>query len=274
MKITVLGSGTSSGIPVISCTCEVCQSQEPKNKRMRPSIMVEVPISGENRVIIIDTGPDFRVQALTHKIPRIDAVFYTHSHADHIFGLDDLRMYNFKQKEDIHAYADSQTSHDLIRIFNYCFVKDPEYEGGGIPSLKLNTLRHGVPFYLSLDTHKEVPIYPLAIFHGKKIITGYKIKNFAYFTDCNGIPEETKKYLADLKYIIISGLRHRPHKTHFTIEQAITCINSLPVTHGYLTHIAHEIDHEKTMFELSQGNIFNQNIELAYDGLTFTCKEF
>ncbi|PIW64599.1 MAG: hypothetical protein COW12_05580, partial [Candidatus Omnitrophica bacterium CG12_big_fil_rev_8_21_14_0_65_45_16] len=177
MKVKILGSGTSSGVPVILCNCEVCKSANPKNKRLRSSIFIDLE-NGDNetRYILIDAGPDFREQALRYNIERIDVVLFTHSHADHIFGLDDIRMFNFKFKKDIPVFADHDTAKDLLRIFPYCFSRDPNYEGGGIPSLSLNTIELNEQFSISPGDKGET-ITALKIFHGKRLITGYRIRD-------------------------------------------------------------------------------------------------
>jgi len=264
MKITVLGSGTSSGIPVIGCTCDICGSTDPKDKRLRSSVFIDLGISHDAsiRYILIDVGPDFREQALRYKLPRIDAVLFTHAHADHIFGLDDIRIFNFKQKAPIPIYADRRTGEALYRIFGYCFFKDPKYEGGGVPSLILNNITPGKSFKLG-----EFSIIPFQIFHGNTPILAYKIGGFAYLTDCSKIPDESFEHLQNLELLIVSGLRHREHPTHFTISNAINFIESVGPKKAYLTHIAHEVSHETTNNSVLKET--SGRVELAYDGLEY-----
>ncbi len=263
ISVLVLGSGTSSGVPVIACSCAICESSNQKNKRLRSSILITSNDPSNNTVptsILIDSGPDFRTQALNFKIPRIDAVFYTHSHADHIFGLDDLRIYNFKQKSEIPIYGEPDTLSALKKCFSYCFKEDPNYEGGGIPNLTLNEIE---PFKgLNISTLK---ITPLRVQHGRLPIVGFKINDFAYLTDCSFVPDETLTYLKDVKVLLISGLRHKEHKTHFTVTQAkeFALKNNIPQT--YITHIAHDIEHENTDKELNEET--NGKVRLAFDGL-------
>lgn len=262
MKITVLGSGTSSGVPIVGCNCDVCCSNDPKDKRLRSSIFIDLGGEHDNsiRYLLIDTGPDLREQALRYKLPRVDAVLFTHSHADHIFGLDDIRMFNFRQKAPIPIYADDQTSEALNRIYGYCFFKDPNYEGGGVPSLVLNHIEAGITFDLG-----GTEIIPVKIFHGRTAILGFRIGGLAYLTDCSKVPDESLDFLQDLNLLIVSGLRHREHPTHFTIDQAMDFINCLNPKKALLTHIAHEVSHSKTDRDLLQAT--SNRVALAFDGL-------
>ena len=266
MKIVVLGSGTSSGVPVIGCSCKVCSSNDPKDKRLRSSIYIildktDVTDNDSPRHILIDVGPDFREQALRYKIDKIDAIFFTHAHADHIFGLDDIRMFNFIQKKSIPVYAEEQTSKDLLRIFGYCFQKNPKYEGGGVPNLNLNIISDG-----DIIKFGSTEIKALRAYHGSLPVLGYKINKFAYLTDCSIIPEDTSKEIDKITHLILDGLRHRPHKTHLTIEKAIEFVLSKknpPRT--YLTHLSHEVSHVQTDNEIYKKT--NGKVSLAYDGL-------
>jgi phosphoribosyl 1,2-cyclic phosphate phosphodiesterase len=264
VKIKVLGSGTSSGVPVITCNCEICTSTNPKNNRMRSSILIDLENETEDaRFIVIDTGPDFREQAIKYKIPRVDGVLYTHSHADHIFGLDDIRIYNFRQKRDIPIYANKTTANDLLRIFAYCFKKDPNYQGGGIPSLKLNEIISNQIFDFGSEQ-----ILPLKIYHGRLEIIGYRIRNFAYLTDCNKVPEEALNLLEGIETLIVSGLRERPHGTHFNFKEAIEFGNKTTASQIYLTHLSHEVEHEKSEQILKDLKINSKkDFKLCFDGL-------
>jgi phosphoribosyl 1,2-cyclic phosphate phosphodiesterase len=261
MEIIILGSGTSSGIPVIGCECPVCISKDLRDQRLRSSVYIDLGDAHDNdvRYILIDCGPDFRQQALRYKLPRIDAVLFTHAHADHIFGLDDIRMYNFKQKSEIPLFADSLTAEALKRIFTYCFYKDPNYEGGGIPSLTLTEVSSNSEFYLG-----STKVTPIRIYHGRHEILGFRIGDFAYLTDCSKIPDESIDLLQNLEVLIISGLRHRTHPTHFNVKEAQEVAVNLGAKRTFLTHISHDLSHSITEAELSSSPM---PINLAFDGL-------
>ncbi len=262
MKLTILGSGTSSGVPIIGCSCNICNSKNPKNNRMRSSVYVDLGIEYDEsiRYILIDAGPDFRTQALRFKLPRIDAILFTHAHADHIFGLDDVRIYNFKQNASIPIYADQKTSDALKRTFHYCFFHDPNYQGGGIPSLRMNQISPGVDVNLGLCL-----VTPIRIYHGRMPILGFRIGKFAYLTDCSKIPKESLEYIQNLDLLIISGLRYKAHPTHFTIPEAIEQIELLNPAKAYLTHLSHDIEHSLTDKIIKKKT--KSRVELAYDGL-------
>jgi len=271
MKVQILGSGTSSGVPVIACSCAVCTSSDPKNYRKRSSIFVslseeEVGSKTAPRHILIDAGPDFRVQALEYKIPQIDAILFTHSHADHIFGLDDVRIFNFIQKSKIPVYADASTSDALLRIFNYCFHADQEYEGGGVPKLTLETITPGMNIMFG-----EFKVEVLKAFHGKMPVLGFKFGSFAYLTDCSEIPDDSSETLRGIPCLVLDGLRHRPHRTHLTISKAKDFALKQGVKKTYLTHLSHEIDHEPDNLKLRMDS--DNKVELAYDGLIINATE-
>lgn len=271
MKVQILGSGTSSGVPVIGCSCPVCTSNNPKNNRKRSSIFVtlskeEVGSDTAPRHILIDAGPDFRAQALEYKIPQIDAILFTHAHADHIFGLDDVRIFNFIQKSIIPVYAEASTGDALLRIYNYCFNFDQRYEGGGIPKLSLNTITPKTNIMFG-----KFKVEPLRAYHGKLPILGFKFGSFAYLTDCSEIPEDTASSLKDIPFLVLDGLRHRPHKTHLTISKAKDLALELGVQKTYLTHLSHEIDHEAECSKLITES--NNRLDLAYDGLIIETTE-
>jgi phosphoribosyl 1,2-cyclic phosphate phosphodiesterase len=229
-------------------------------ERLRASLYIELEENEKKSHILIDTSPDLRLQALKYKIPKVNLILYTHAHADHIYGLDDVRIYNFIQKSHIPVYADELTSKALLRMFPYCFEKDPKYQGGGVPNLKLNTIKAGDSIEVGNSTVKSLLLY-----HGNMPILGYRIGNFAYLTDCSNIPNVTIEELKGVDTIILDGLRYRPHKTHFNIPQAIEFALKNSFKKTYLTHISHEIEHElvnKTLEVMT-----NNRVSLCYDGL-------
>ncbi len=246
----MLGSGTSTGVPVIGCRCAVCTSAHPRNRRLRTGLRLE----WEGRVVLVDTSPDFRQQALTHDIGRVDAVLYTHAHADHVYGLDDLRIYNFRQKAAIPCYGSARTLDALRRYFSYVF--EPGNEGGGKPQLELIPVRE--PFAL---LGREV--VPVPVLHGGMEVFGYRLGRFAYVTDCNRIPEESVGLLAGLDVLILGALRYRPHPTHFSVGEALAQAEALGARRTIFTHLAHEVDYTAPAAPLPAG------VEFGYDGLAF-----
>jgi phosphoribosyl 1,2-cyclic phosphate phosphodiesterase len=252
-RVIVLGSGTSHGVPMIGCTCAVCRSNDPRDRRTRPSIFVEVD-GGPS--ILVDTSTDLRQQALTRGLARVDAILYTHSHADHIMGLDDVRRFNALRDGEIPAYADERTANDLKRTFAYVF-NPPSEKGGGIPAISLTTVEGA--FNVGGVRVQTVPI-----FHGARPILGFRFGSFAYLTDCNRIPDEAWPLLEDLDVLILDALRHRPHPTHFTVAEALQVVERAGPRQTYLTHICHDLPHAATNASLPSG------VELAYDGLELT----
>ncbi len=253
MKITFLGTGTSHGIPVIGCTCPVCVSTDPRNKRLRSSLLVEA----DGLHIVIDTSCDFRQQALRFGLDRIDAVLYTHHHADHIFGFDDLRRYGQMYEAPIPAYGSPDTLNHLAAIFAYAFQTPPE--GTTRPRVDL----HPVEGPFNLD---RINIDPLRVLHGAAHIYGYVLthedKRIGYFPDCSGIPNATLERLQDLDMMILDTLRHRPHPTHFNLDQGRRALQAISAKRSYITHLCHDLDHETTEMLLHP-----DSIRLAYDGL-------
>jgi len=248
MKIKILGCGTSTGVPVIGCHCSVCTSPDPKNRRTRTSALIQA--NGKN--ILIDTSTDLRTQALTNNIERIDAVLFTHPHADHVHGIDDLRVFNLIQKEAIPCFANENTVTRVRNLFEYIFTSS-EYDGWK-PKLKLSTVSS--PFTLfGLD------ITPLDIFHGKGAILGYRINDSAYLTDCSGAPAATFRKLKDINVLIVGALRKRPHPSHFSVDQAIEFSKKVSAGSTILTHLSHNIDYVKDAGMLPEGVFF------AYDGM-------
>ncbi|OFW13526.1 MAG: hypothetical protein A3F69_06045 [Acidobacteria bacterium RIFCSPLOWO2_12_FULL_66_10] len=259
-RVTVLGSGTSHGVPAIGCDCAVCRSTDLRDRRTRPSILIEVeaPASASLfrdavRSILVDASTDLRAQALARDVRRVDAILFTHSHADHVFGLDDVRRFNQMQKGAIACYAAEDTLQRLRRMFAYIFAP-PAQKGGGIPQLTL--FRIGGVFSLG-----GIDIVPIPLFHGRMPVLGFRIGTFAYLTDCNRIPDESWPLLAGVRTLILDALRHRPHSTHFSVQESVDVVARLGVDRAYFTHISHDLGHAETCAQLPPG------VELAYDGL-------
>jgi phosphoribosyl 1,2-cyclic phosphate phosphodiesterase len=259
LRVTLLGTGTSHGVPMIGCTCAVCRSTDPRDTRTRPSILVELrrPSPGPHpdglRYVLVDTSPDLRAQALRHDVSRVDAILYTHSHADHILGLDEVRRYNMMQRSGIPCYGDERTLDDIRLTFRYIFAGGPSV-GGGVPEVSL--FRIGGPFQLGAEE-----IVPVPLFHGPRLILGFRIGTFAYLTDCNRIPDASWTLLDGVQTVILDALRHRPHPTHFSVAEALAVIERLKPARAYFTHICHDLPHAQTCAELPS------SVELAYDGL-------
>jgi len=270
--ITFLGTGTSMGVPTLGCGCRVCTSADPHDKRLRPSILLRWanpdkitagPASQGayqplERTVVIDTGPDFRQQVLRSGITHVDAVFYTHSHADHIFGLDDLRPLSFvtyRQSGPIPLYATPETRVALERIYSYTFSPDSKYPTRARVALK----------DLVADTQTrvhEVLVTPIPVLHGDLPITGYRIGKIAYMTDVSTIPEASFPLLEDLDILVVSALRHTPHPSHATLDQAVRWANRIGARQSWFTHISHDLGAEETNANLPEG------MALAHDGLT------
>jgi phosphoribosyl 1,2-cyclic phosphate phosphodiesterase len=249
MIVSFLGSGTSTGVPVVGCHCSVCTSDEPKNQRLRQSVRVEM--SGKH--FLIDTTPDLRLQLLRDPIPRLDFILFTHSHSDHIMGLDDIRPFNFRQHEPIQAFAGAATVKAIRRTFKY--IWDGSQLGGGKPQLDLQEVDE--PF-----SAQGISIVPLPVSHGDWTIFGYRIGPFAYITDTNGIPEKSMRLLKGVEVLALDGLRPSPpHPTHFTIDEAIAAAGKIGARENYLIHLTHDIDHYELEGRLPTG------FHLAYDGL-------
>lgn len=249
-RIVFLGTGTSAGVPVIGCACAVCRSTDPRDRRLRPSIFVDVP--GRTR-ILVDTSSDLRQQALTHGITRIDAILFTHSHADHILGLDEVRRFNAIQEGPIPCYASAATWESIRRTFHYAFDGVPR-QGGGIPKLEAHEIDG--PFALG-----GVRVVPVPLWHGRMPILGFRFGSFAYLTDCNAIPDESWPLVAGVDTLVIDALRDRPHSTHFTVAEALDAIARIAPRRTYLIHMCHDLGHAETNARLPA------DVELAYDGL-------
>lgn len=256
--IVILGSGTSMGVPTLGCTCRVCTSADPRDRRLRPSIAVQWEHGGKSRRVIIDTGPDFREQALREHIRDIDAVFYTHSHADHILGLDDLRPLTFLAKDaqgkkaKIPLYADDSTALILERIFDYTFSPDSPYPN------KARVDLHRLDAFVDIAGAHFVRI---PLLHGDLEVAGFRFGNAAYLTDMNRIPESSLALLEGIDVVILDALRKTPHPSHANIDEAAAWVEKLHPRVAYFTHMSHDILHAETEMELPVP------IHLAYDGL-------
>lgn len=236
IEITVLGSGTSTGIPSIGCNCEVCLSDKPENKRLRSSIYIDHP----SQKILVDCSSDFRQQALRYKMPRIDAVLLTHDHADHIGGIDDIRNYNFIQKEPIDFYASSATLATVRKRFGYIF--EPTQIGGGLPQIRLHPVAGEKPFQLG-----DLEILPVPLKHGVLDIFGFRIgRRFAYLTDCSTVPEKSMAWLEGLDTLVVDALRPEPHSTHFSLDEALEFSRKVKPRQTWFTHMAHKLEHFAT----------------------------
>lgn len=247
MRITFLGTGTSVGVPAVGCDCETCLSDDPRDKRLRTSVLIE----HEGRNIIIDTSTDFRQQALRVGLKQIAAILFTHAHADHCFGLDDTRPIMFRHGA-IPVYATETTWQGLRRIYAYVFEPAPR---AGVPRI--------IPHSIEGDFNLlGIPVEPLTVLHGMLRVTAYRLDRFAYVTDCNVIPDETCARLLGLDLLVIDALRFKKHPTHMTVNDALGYIERLRPRRALLTHISHDIKHAETSGHLPE------NVEIAYDGLT------
>jgi len=259
MRVTLLGTGTSHGVPMIGCDCAVCRSSDPKDKRTRVSILLELAPAAEAfasavRYVLVDTSTDLRAQAIAQDVRRVDAILFTHSHADHVMGLDDVRRYNALQRGAIPCYGDARTLADLRRMFDYIF-NPPPVAAGGIPQLTLFEIA-GV---FSLG---GVEIVPVPLWHGPRPILGFRIGRFAYLTDCSRIPDASWPLLAGVQTVVLDALRDRPHPTHFSVGEALEVVDRLAPARAYFTHMCHDLGHAETCARLPAG------VALAYDGLT------
>jgi phosphoribosyl 1,2-cyclic phosphate phosphodiesterase len=252
IKITVLGSGTSVGVPTIGCHCAVCTSTDPRDNRLRPSVLV----SYGDRNVLIDTTPDLRTQALRAGLERVHAVLFTHAHADHMMGFDDIRPFNFRQNGDIPVYAAANTMEALRRTFPYVF--DGVQRNTNIPQIEARVLE-GSPFDLFGQEFLPIPI-----FHGPQMIYGFRFGNAAYLTDHSEIPDTSMELLRGLDVIFLDALRYKPHPTHSTVERSVQTVETLGVRRAFFTHIGHDLGHERAE------SMLPPHIRLAYDGLEVT----
>jgi len=255
MRITILGTGTSQGVPVIACDCEVCVSSNPRDKRLRSSVMIEV----DDLNIVIDTGPDFRQQMLREKILKLDSILFTHHHKDHVAGMDDIRAFNYKWKRDMPIYCNKVTGDALKLEFPYIFSG---FNYPGIPKVAINIIENK-PFNIG-----KIIIQPIEVLHYKLPVFGFRIKNFVYLTDVSEISAKEKEKMKGADLIILDALRKKTHLSHFTLEQALSLLEELKPKRALLTHISHYMGlHDNVNEELPS------HINLAYDGQVVNLNE-
>ena len=234
---------------MIGCECATCRSDDPRDRRLRPSLLIR---ASDGTSLLVDAGPDLRAQALTHGINRVDAIIFTHGHADHILGLDDVRRYNSLMKRPMRLYGDALTLDEIKRMFGYAFDANTP-KGGGIPQLELIEVQGPV-------TVGPLHVTPVPIWHGKRQILGLRLGRFAYLTDCSGIPDESWGLLAGVEVVVLDALRHKPHSTHFSLAQAIDASRRIAARQTYFTHMCHDLPHAATNAQLPA------DMALAYDG--------
>jgi phosphoribosyl 1,2-cyclic phosphate phosphodiesterase len=249
LKITFLGTGTSTGVPMIGCNCEVCTSTNKKDNRLRSSILVQ----SANTTLVVDTGPDFRYQMLRENVKKVDAVLFTHPHKDHMAGLDDIRAYNYFLKKPIDIYADSLTEEAVRRDFYYAFT-DTKYPG--IPELNLNTITLE-PFVVG-----DIPVTPILVWHLKMPVLGFRFGKFTYITDANKIDNSEKEKIKGSETLVLNALRKQTHISHFTLQEAVDLVNELQIPSAYFTHISHQLGLHAVIEAELPGHI-----HLSYDGL-------
>ncbi len=250
MKVTFLGTGTSQGVPVIACPCEVCSSRDPRDKRLRSSVMLET----DDRVLVIDTGPDFRQQMLRTGATQLDGILYTHSHKDHIAGMDDVRAFNFVLKRAMDLYCNEATLEALKREFYYAFE---EHKYPGVPDIRVHLINGSESFEAA-----GIEVTPVQVFHYKMPVLGFRVGDFTYITDANRIPEEEKEKIRGSKVLVLNALRKTEHVSHFSLSQAIQMARELEAERTYFIHMSHQMGlHAEVEKELPSG------MHLAYDGL-------
>ncbi len=264
--LTFLGTGTSMGIPTLGCDCEVCRSAVPSahgeppaslhNRRTRPSVLISWPTTGPAHSVVIDTGPDFHAQAIREGIQRLDAVLYTHGHADHVLGMDDLRPLSFRNQPSLPLYADDPTADTLERIFDYTFRKQNRYTTSARVEIHRVRSTLGAEVELFGARFLRIPVT-----HGKDIVTAWRFGSAAYLTDLNDIPAESLPLLTGLDVLVLDALRRQPHPTHSTLENSIALVEKIKPRRAFFTHMSHDLDHDAT------NAILPAHIRLAYDGL-------
>jgi len=252
LTITFLGTGTSTGIPIIGCDCEVCHSADKKDNRLRSSILVQSPTT----TLVVDTTPDFRYQMLRLQIKHLDAVVFTHPHRDHIAGLDDVRPFNFFMQKPMEVYANTWTEEAIRRDFYYAFA---EIKYPGIPELQLTTIDE-TPFMVG-----DIPVTPILVWHHKMPVYGFRFGDFTYITDANRIDEEELEKIRGSRVLVLNALRKEKHISHFTLDEAVALAESLNIPEVYFTHISHQLGLHQSI-----NSALPDHIKLAYDGLT--CK--
>ncbi len=250
-KVTFLGTGTSQGVPLIACTCKVCTSNDPLDKRLRSSIKIEV----NGSVIVIDSGPDFRQQMLRSQTKKLDALVFTHEHKDHIAGMDDIRAFNYVHKMPIEVYATEQVQVALRREYQYIFA---DFKYPGIPEINLHTIKNNQTFDVN-----GVTLTPIEVLHYKLPVLGFRVNDFTYITDANSISDAEKEKIKGSKVLVLNALRREKHISHYTLDEAIALVRELEIPEAYFTHISHQLGlHHEVDAELPDG------MHLAYDGLT------
>ncbi len=252
MRVEFLGTGTSQGVPIIACKCEVCSSVDPKDKRLRASIL----ISHLNQHLVVDCGPDFRAQMLRCGIDTLDALLFTHAHRDHMAGLDDIRGFNFAMKKPIDIYCEKRVEKAIRREFFYAF-EEPKYPG--VPEMNMHQISLE-PFSLI-----DLPIIPIQVLHHKLPVLGFRFNDFVYITDANKIEPKELEKIKGCKVLVLNALRREPHISHFTLDEAVALVNYIKPEVAYFTHISHQLGIHKEV-----ENELPSHIHLAYDGLTIS----
>ena len=254
-RLVILGSGTSTGVPVLGCGCSVCQSVDPRNNRTRPSVLIQLPAGN----ILIDTSPEMRIQLLRERVGHVDAILYTHYHADHLFGLDDARQFPKVIGGPVPLYCEESTEQVIRQVFSYAFHAEAgRVPAGGLPQLRFERIAPGVPFRVLGED-----ILPIRLEHGRFRVLGFRLGNLAYCTDVVNVPDDSLASLDGLDVLILDALRHEPHPTHFNLEQALELVERLRPRQTYLTHLSHDLDHAETEGSLPE------DVAMAYDGLAF-----
>jgi len=253
LHITFLGTGTSSGVPMVACDCAVCQSPDPKDQRLRSSILLQSP----ETTLVVDTGPDFRTQLLRHSVKKLDAVLLTHSHKDHIAGLDEVRAFNYFQQKPMEVFATEATLNRVKMEFDYAFS---EHRIAGIPSINLTYIDEQTVFETG-----DLQIEPIPVWHMRMPVLGFRFGDFTYITDANRIDSASKEKIRGSKVLVLNALRHEPHVSHFTLKEAIALADELQIPQAYYTHISHQMGfHREVEASLPPGR------NLAFDGLRIT----
>jgi phosphoribosyl 1,2-cyclic phosphate phosphodiesterase len=250
MQVLFLGTGTSYGVPMVACDCAVCRSEDPRNRRTRPSVLLRE----RGATLLIDASTDLRQQMLRHAVQRLDAVLLTHSHADHVLGLDDLRAFSGRQNAPLPVYANAETLQVVQRNFEYAFTEASNPARWEVPRLRAFEMDGGAEVC-------GVPVTAVPIWHGRRAILGYRIGGLAYLTDCSAVPEESFRLLGELDMLVVGAVRLDPHPAHFNLAGALALVEKVKPRRAYFTHISHRLDHAVIEAGLPP------NVRLAYDGL-------